>query len=162
MPKAAPNSRNHLTHDAARISALRERSGWHLAPARKDDHEALLSEWIAADPYHTGQTADAWLRARPGVENLLLIDKKGPLFFLRCSNVMRTDIQFAPNEMSEGSREIRRRIGDALASGLPWLAAQARSRNFREMMFESKSPRLVRYLEGLGFKASATEYILSL
>ena len=155
---AAPNPRTHLTQDAARISAIRETSGWHLAPARKEDHEALLSEWIAADPYHTGQTADDWLRAKPGVENLLVIDKEGPLIFLRCSNAMRIDMQFAPNS----SREIRRRIGMALASGLPWLAAQARSRNYREMIFESRSPGLVKYLQGMGFRASGTEYLFNL
>ncbi len=160
MNTAASNPRTPLspTHDAARLTELRQKSGWQLTRATLEANREMLARWIDADVYHAGQNAEDWLRERPGVENMLVLDRKGPLFFLRCSNVMRTDIQFAPGE----SRELRVRIGMALKSGLPWLANESRKRGFREMIFESSSPKLVQFLETMGFRSSETEYVLTL
>lgn len=141
--------------DAVDLQALRERSGWKLQPARAEDHRPLLAGWIAADADHAGKVnAAKWLERVPGVENIIVIDRHAPLFFLRCSNAMRLDIQFAPNA--------DRRIAMALQTGLPWLANEARARTYRELIYESRSPRLIRFLERIGFRETTTEHVLAL
>jgi hypothetical protein len=139
----------------ARLKAMRERSGWALQPARLEEDSELLREWIAADPDHAGRTTAAgWLHPAAGVENLLLVDREGPLLFLRCANAMRLDIQFSPGN--------RMRMAGALLSGLPWLAEQARDRGYAQMIYESRSPRLVKFLERIGFREVRTEHVLQL
>lgn len=134
---------------------MRERSGWKLQPARAEDHTPLLEEWIAADPDHAGRVdAAAWLASANGVQNLLCVDRAGPLLFLRCSNALRLDIQFSPGS--------ERRTARTLRTGLPWLAGEFRKQGYRELIYESRSPRLVRFLERIGFRESSTEHVLAL
>lgn len=137
------------------MQAMRERSGWQLQPARAEDHAELLRAWIAADPDHAGRTtAAAWLAEKKGVQNLLVVDREGALLFLRCSNAMRLDMQFAP--------DARMRTARALQTGLPWLADTFRGQGYRELIYESRSPRLVRFLERIGFAEVSTEHVLQL
>jgi hypothetical protein len=130
---------------------------WKLREAGAGDR-ALLAEWILADPWHREScTAEAWLAARRGVQNLLAEDAEGALMFLRCSNAMRIDMQFAPDGESA-----RRRAARALITGVPYLANLARGQQFREMIFESQSEKLASFLQRMGFRASTHEHILSL
>lgn len=128
---------------------------WRLAPANFAEHGSLLGTWIAADPDHAGRTQAAiWLEPRAGVQNLIAVDQEGPLLFLRCSNAMRLDIQFAP--------ESQLRTARALLSGLPWLAEEFRKQGYRELIFESRAARLVNFLERMGFRETSSEHVLAL
>ena len=137
--------------------------GWEFRAATLADAE-LLDSWIAADPRHAGRiTAEQWLRpadaeGKPlrGFENLAAVDAAGTLLFLRCKNAMRIDIQFAPGVEEKAAGRTAR----ALFTGVPTMAALARERGYREMIFESQSERLIAFLTRMGFKASANEYIL--
>ena len=122
----------------------------HVRP----EHWRLLEEWIAADPDHRGQTVAAWLEPQGGVQQLVAVDRSGPLMFIRCSNAMRLDIQFSP--------ETRMRTALALKDGLPFLARMFRAQGYRELIYESGSPRLVDFLQRLGFRESSTEHVMLL
>lgn len=134
---------------------MRERSGWQLQPARDEEHRALLAAWIAAEPDHAGRTtAEAWLAKAKGVQNLLCVDRQGPLLFLRCSNVMRFDLQIAPNSELRAAR--------AVMTGIPWLANEFRDQGYRELIGETRGQNLIRLLHRIGFRESSTEHVLSL
>ncbi len=146
---------------------MRKRSGWRLRPLIPND-ASMLREWIAADPNHAGRfDAEWWLqkdsltvrRAAAGepvpiVENYLAVDKEGPLLFLRCSNAMRLEVQFSP--LAEF------RIATTLGAGMPWLANEARKRRYAQIIYESRSARMVRFLERIGFRETSTEHVLCL
>lgn len=140
---------------AEQIEMIRKRTGWTLYVAREEEHGALLDEWIAAEPDHAGRTtASAWLAPGKGIQNLLLADRTGPLLFLRCSNVMRFDLQIAPHAELRAAR--------ALAIGMPWMRAMLRDQGYRELIGETRGPRLVHFLERIGFRESSTEHVLAL
>lgn len=133
---------------------MRERSGWRLAPAGMEYLE-LLGEWIDADPDHAGRvSAVDWLAPEKGVQNLLGMDREGALLFLRCSNAMRLDIQFAPKSEFRTAR--------ALLCGLPSLADTLRKQGYREIIFESRSFPLIKALERIGFRKTSTEHVMQL
>lgn len=133
---------------------MRKRSGWYLRPLIAPD-AALLREWIAGEPDHAGRcTAEAWMAEQKGVQNMLAVDKEGPLLFLRCSNVLRFDLQIGPD------RELRAAM--ALKTGLPEFAANVRRQGYRELIGETSGPHLIRLLRRLGFHESKNEYVLAL
>ena len=133
--------------------------GWEFRAATLED-APLLDSWIAADPWHAGRiTAEQWLAPKgqngellKGFENLRAVDAAGTLLFLRCKNAMRIDIQFAPG--------VERRTAHALATGVPEMRKLARGRGYRELIFESRSERLIRFMRRMGFEASPNEFIL--
>lgn len=149
------------------VEKLRKRSGW--APRQLLAYDPpRLAAWIEADPDHRGRVTTGWwlqddpdsLERKknneflPAVENYLVADRRGPLLFLRLSNAMRVDIQFAPDE------EVRTAM--ALAGGVPWLALEARKRRYAQLIFESRAPKLVKFLGRMGFHPSAAEQIMNL
>lgn len=138
------------------LSLLRQKYPWYIRKASATDDRALLEEWIARDTDHAGRTtAEAWLAETPGVQNLLVSDRWSPVLFVRLSNAMRIDMEFAPAVS-------RSRLAYTLATGVPWLAGKLRDQAYRELIYESRAPRLVSFFEGMGFCESPTEHVLPL
>ena len=137
--------------------------GWEFRAATLED-APLLDSWIAADPWHAGRiTAEQWLAPKgqngellKGFENLAAVDAAGTLLFLRCKNAMRIDIQFAPGVEEKAAGRTAR----ALFTGVPTMAALARERGYRELIFESRSERLIAFLKRMGFVGSPDEFVL--
>jgi hypothetical protein len=115
-----------------------------------EEDRPLLAEWMAADPYHVGYSPDLFFAQ--GTEGAVFDDGQGPLFFVALSKTIRAFVQFAPGQ--------KERIRDGLPLAFAWVASEARKGNFQEIIFESKSPSLIRFCKKrLGFRESPHEFI---
>ena len=109
-----------------------------LRSVTEDDYE-MLQTWIDADPEHRGiSTVEFFAKGR---DCWVLMDAEGPVFFLKLSQVIRMDVQFAPGEHA------RRRTRNGLHQGFPPLGALLAEKGFVEAVFDSKNERLMRSLE---------------
>ena len=104
--------------------------------------------WISQDPDHKGMPEEFWASAEPGVSCYVIEDQKGPVMFVRQEvegQNTRLHVQFAPSH--------RKRIVKALEQGYPLVAADAKRRGFKNILFESGSIALVRVMFAMGFRA---------
>lgn len=122
-----------------------------------------LTEWVSKDPYHKDIiTADHFMpkpdkdgNFENGIVYLKVSDEAGTVFYLRLSNVMRTEVQFSPDATSE-------RMRDALRKAFSFVSAKARSMGYREMIFDSVSQHLISFFDKLGFEPIKNHYKISL
>lgn len=116
-----------------------------------------IAKWIEKDscPQHWGVSPDFWLpevdaEGNPvyGTKCLAVMDGKGDvLFYLKLENVMRCYIQFPPDD----ERDLIKTAA-ALKGAFMVVAPGAKANNYKEMIFDSKSPGLVKLFEKFGFK----------
>lgn len=127
-----------------------------LRPATPRDH-ALVKSWIEKDPFHASTTKpDFFLFSTRGMDCYVLEDDEGPIFFFKMTRAVRLDIQFGPSR----STEERERNRDALSEGLAWLNGVLWASGFRQVLFNSENPVLVRSCtKRLGFVASPHELV---
>ena len=127
-----------------------------LRRTTEDDYE-LARAWIMADPSHAGRTPPKFfLTQSKGIESYVLEDPEGPVFFFRMTRAVRIDIQFAPDEEHERTRE-------GLIRGLDWLSTVLAEKGIRQLIFESVNLPLIRMAEKrLGFHRSHDELVKDL
>ncbi len=125
-----------------------------LRPVTEDDH-AMLAAWIEADPEHRGvSTVEFFAKGR---DCWVLMDAEGPVFFLKLTQAIRMDVQFAPGA------GMRKRTRDGLHQGFPPLGALLAAKGFREALFDSRNEQLRRSLEKrLSFKRMPGEMVCGL
>ena len=118
-----------------------------LRPCTEDDIE-LARAWTAADPAHAGIIAPAyWLQQDIGVDSYLLADEHGPLFFFQMRRAVRLLIQFAPETEVDPTR-----TRSGLELGVKWLSMALGACSVTELIFDSTSKLLRRFVTGkLGF-----------
>ena len=109
-----------------------------------ENDEEMLSEWIAAEPDHAGNTLAFY--STPGTKSILYSDEEGPICVVRYSSSLRLDMEFSPLASKE-------RIKEAMKSQLPDIAEQAKAKGFSEIIFDSASKSLIKFCEKLGFSA---------
>lgn len=111
-----------------------------------------LTDWIAADEAHSETcTPDFWLSAPGGVaQSWAVEDEQGTLFYVRAENVLRLHIQFPP----EKSKRLLKGVADFAIQ----IAQDAREK-YKQIIFESKSPALIRFLEKRGYRHSPEEIV---
>jgi hypothetical protein len=106
----------------------------------------LLTEWIAADPWHKNQPTTFWLGSGTIVA-ARLEDAQGIVLFLRADDehngAVRLHVQFAPESVVS-----KRRVAVALLRAIPTFAETVG----RPLITESVSPSLIKFLERVGFE----------
>jgi hypothetical protein len=108
-----------------------------------------LTEWMQADPYHREINPDIFFEQY--TETLVFEDEHGPILFVNLARTLRAFVQFAPDQ------EARSRA--ALPEAFHFVKKKARDAFFRELIFESISPRVIAFCKKrLGFKSSPNEF----
>jgi hypothetical protein len=110
-----------------------------------EDLEAAL----AADSYHSGQTAAQW--AQPNGELMTFADKDGVLYHIRIEKVLRVHFQHSPSAS-------KRRLAVGMKHGIEWLKDAARKSGHREIIFNSTAQELVEFFARFGFHPMADEH----
>jgi hypothetical protein len=112
-----------------------------------------IAEWIEADNDHRGMDPNFWII--PGVENFesFVVENPKPVFAVRVEKVMRIHIQFGPR-----SRNMIVAIDEFTAQ----IKSAARRQGFSQIIFESTSEPLIRFLEKRGFRKSQNEVLIDL
>lgn len=131
-------------------------SRYVLIPADQK-HLDLARAWTLADPDHAGSVRpEFWIEQGEGCEAWLLTDKEGPVYFFKAVHFnpdIEVHIQFPPYPAAapiHSQAHHRNRLALALVEGMRWLERTARS--VREIRFESRNPKLIRFAENhLGF-----------
>jgi hypothetical protein len=131
-------------------------SRYVLIPAEQR-HLHLARAWTLADPDHAGRVRpEFWIEQGEGCEAWLLTDEEGPVYFFKAVHFhpdIEVHIQFPPYPAAlaiTSQIHHRNRMALALVEGMRWLEQTARS--VREIRFESRDPKLIRFAENhLGF-----------
>jgi hypothetical protein len=116
--------------------------------------KALLEDWVLADDDHRDTTHPHFFLPQDRTNCFAVEDDKGPVFFVRAESVLRLHIQFAPKS------EWRR-----LAKTIDLFAEQIKNDakySYKQIIFESTSPGLVKFLSKRGYRLSPNEWCLNL
>jgi hypothetical protein len=118
-----------------------------------------IQEWTDADEYHHGQNNPAWWITGNGSYLAGCIqDDEGTVLYFRFDRedpLLRLNIQFAPIE-----KVSKRRVVQALLGTFSNIEMLARAAQFTGLIFASESPRLILFLDKLGFKQEGENFIL--
>lgn len=108
----------------------------------------LIQKWIDLDEDHSAKGMKANFFAQPDKVSFCISDSSGPVMFVRLDTeypAIRVHIQFGPVGTSRISKALVREFG-AVRDQLIRLGA-------KKLIFDSVSPRLIRFCERLwGFK----------
>lgn len=120
----------------------------------------MLEEWIKNDPHHKDQSASFWLTPN-GLLTFALSDNNGPIAFVRIdrdSDVRaRLHTQFGPY-----SDVSKLRLARGMLKILPVLFDWLKSSGYREVCFDSVSPKLISFMNRLGFVPDGVnDYVLT-
>jgi hypothetical protein len=110
----------------------------------------LLNQWISKDPHHRETTTPDFFYEKDTICNVYS-DELGPVFFMRGEamlddgdKVIRLDIQFDNDQ--------ERRNAKMLIEVDRTFCAQAKAAGFKEIFFDSQSPKLIKFCKrALGF-----------
>jgi len=110
-------------------------------PVSEADRDEV-SRWIEADPGHAGKmTADFFLNPGKFHSLFAVSDEDGTVMFIRLeaegNRRMRAHIQFGPD---------RKRIIRTFREGWPQVAEDAKARGFYNIIFDSCSGALVKWM----------------
>jgi hypothetical protein len=119
-------------------------------PTREDI--TRFKECLSADEHHAKQDADSWL-AEPG-EFMVFFDGEGNRVWVRIERVLRVSFQHDPATP-------RKELVNLVYKGLYWVIGSAREKQFAEVIFESKAPRLIQFVRKMfGFEPITETYIV--
>jgi len=107
-----------------------------------------LQEWIAADPWHQGQTPEFWLTGAPNsLLAFCLQDDRGPVLYARVDqgDPATLHTQFAPVEVVSKGRLVR-----GMLKAMPVLFNHVKTKA-SAIVFESVSPTLIVFMLRAGF-----------
>jgi hypothetical protein len=121
------------------------------------EHDRTLVEtFISKDADHAGRcNADFWLPAKEkdSTARFVMEDALGPCLFVRGENVLRLHIQFSDSKM---------RNGRALIDFIPMIEEDARKHGFKQIIWDSVSPDLIKFTERFGYRTSPNEVVKDL
>lgn len=117
-----------------------------------EDDLVRFKECLATDSDHASQDADSWA-AVPG-EFMVIFDERGNRVWVRIERVLRVSFQHDPETP-------RKQLVSLIYKGLYFVIGSARSKDFSEVIFESRAGRLIQFLQKLfGFKPVEENYHL--
>lgn len=117
------------------------------------DARDQIAEWIEKDPDHAGRVDAGFFLPSPNTECFAVEDSKGPVFYVRAENVLRLHIQFCPE---------RRRTVVAVDEFTKWIQNNARSRGYKQVIFDSVFQPIIKFLGKRGFYSSPDEQVMDL
>jgi hypothetical protein len=158
--------------------------GFTLRPAAEQDR-ALAEQWTAWDAEHAGAIKpEFWLEQRMGVDSVLVLDGKGPVFFFkvclleertRCRSALpmqliglsaQTIEEVMPKRrrivaqvfiqfMPCATEEDRERTRTALKQGTAWLEPVLEQGGAEEIFFDTRNEKLIAFcVKRLGFEVA--------
>lgn len=128
-----------------------------------EDQDQIL-DWMTSDPYHSSQALISgpgwWLTGSECLMAARIDDLEGPVFYSRLDDAgiwARLHIQFAPENVVN-----RVRVAKAIIEALSVWKLYAQTQNKSGIVFESRSPSLIRFGEKLGFlrEGQSNDYVL--
>jgi|SRR5208337_2309663 len=115
-----------------------------IRPATAEDCQHL-AECLALDEWHKTETPEQWTQCQGGL--ITFFDEKGPIFHMafedELEETLRVHCQFDPRE--------RRRTALGLLDAFNKVTATAKQSGKKRIVFKSESPKLIAFLERLGF-----------
>ena len=113
-----------------------------------------IDEWVKQDKDHVAKCDGSFFVLKPdaegkvpkGIQCIEVKDEEGTVFFLKFTNALVVDTQFAPE--SEVSRE---RVRAALKHAFADFSVSTKKLGYHAMLFESASAHLVRLFRTFGF-----------
>jgi hypothetical protein len=123
----------------------------NLRRATQDD-KPWINTIIAKEPTHH-HTADFYFE--PGTESHIIEDDGQPILIFRLNaKVIRVDIDFDPERQTS--------TGKALIQYFPAVASAAKKKDFRQLIFDSTSQRLIKFCEKRFNFRSCPDYVTEL
>ena len=117
-----------------------------------ESERKTVASWIAEDQDHSGKvTSDYWVSPPDTVQTWAVDDDEGTLFYVRAENILRLHIQFPP--------EKTKRLVRGISEFSEQMQVIAGAKSYKQIIFDSVSKTLIRFLEKRGFKHSPNEYI---
>lgn len=117
-----------------------------------DDDLTRFKECLALDNDHSKQDAAEWM-ATPG-EFWTFYDEAGNRVWARLDRCLRVSIQHDPASP-------RKALAPLIYKGMFWIQGAARNKGFSEILFESRAPRLIQFVQKLfGFEPVKENYHL--
>lgn len=109
-----------------------------------------IGTWILAEPDHAERMdASFYTQRRDGSVSFAIDDEQGTVMYVRQDAEpdfrLRLHTDFPPNS--------KQRVAQALAEAYPLVAEDAKLRGFKEIIFDSASVPLTRFMTRFGFKA---------
>src|ERR1700677_4187886 len=104
-----------------------------------------IEKWVAAEPTHQNNTWDWYDEA--GTKTVVFEDDAGGVLVAKFTPCLKIDVDFA------GDAEPPR-IARALSEALSEMGEQAKQQGFKQVSFDSQSPKLIAFCERLGFVKS--------
>lgn len=120
-----------------------------------ENDKFLLQEWIASDKDHADRCdASFWLpdeKETGRVQQFVVEDEHGALAYVRAENCLRMHVQFAPRSQTERTRN---NFDEVMEKIYQWARPK-----YKQVIFESVSTLLIRFLQKRGFRKSPNEFV---
>jgi hypothetical protein len=130
-------------------------SKYDLRPIAESDREHLTAA-IARDRQHRDTvTPEFFLKPEAGMESMVLVSHDETMFYFMMERALRLHIQFCVTSDAEKNKQ-------AMSDGFLWLREMAKANGFRQLIFDSKFPPLIRFCERFGFKPSPDGLVCNL
>lgn len=110
-----------------------------------ENDRPLVEEWVAGEPTH-GNNTFAWY-SEPGARTVVVEDEAGPVIVAKFTPILQMDTDFLPAAEPK-------RVAKAILEGLLEMEKQAKDQGFKQISFESESPKLIEFCRKLGYRAS--------
>lgn len=117
----------------------REGESVQLRKPTEDDLQRFL-QCLATDADHKAQNADAW--TLPPGEFFVLYDRQGNRVWVRLERMIRVHFQ-------HDHETPRKELVTLIYKGMSWVIGSAREKQFEEVIFASRAPRLIAFLQKL-------------
>ena len=114
-----------------------------------------INKWITEDSDHRSKCDGSYFvlmldkdgNLPKGMQCIEVLDEQGTVFFLKFTNALIVDTQFAPE--SEVSKD---RVRIALKEAFGFFSISSKNLGYHAMLFESVSKSLIWFFQKLGFK----------
>lgn len=124
-------------------------------PLNENDSH-LLEKWISSDPEHSKTSDVSFWTSNDRAMCYAVEDEIGVVFYIRAENVLRVHAQFPPNtpeDMDRVRKALPEFVNDMTGVFKP---------NYRQIIYESVSKPLIKFLQKFGVRSSPNEHILEL
>lgn len=120
-------------------------------PTTPSDLETI-AKWIECEPDHKDRINPEFFQSQG--ECFAVLEGENPVMFVRLDRICRVHIEFIPND--------RQKVAKYLDEFTTQIKANAKFNGFTQIIFESLSAPLIRFLAKRGFRKSPNEVVVDL